>query len=275
MSKVKIKLVSIGHLPLGFDPKKIKNFSSSIFEVIRNIDNHELRCNSDGFGWEFSDDLVRNQMPRLNGADFMIAIVNVPLEDNWYSRRLGNNQVIFTFYEIKEILENANIPLENVIYRLLNAYTFAYKRNENKIPGFYEMTDFTHDETRGCIFDMNGIKSDLVSSCHNPIICSECKEKLRRDRVSNDDIESVEKDIKKIHKDLYFRILEKVKRHPIWALVLSSLFAFLLGVAGSITGSYVFEYINSAESEPRDITSGSIGQPAATVEKTPPQQSAN
>jgi hypothetical protein len=155
---------------LGFDPKKIKNFSSSLFEVIGKIDNHELRCNSDGFGWEFSDDLVREQMPKLNGADFMIAIVNVPLEDNWYSRRLGNNQVVFTFYEIKEILQSANIPLENVIYRLLNAYTFAYKRNENKIPEFHEMTDFTHDETRGCIFDMNGIKSDLVASCHNPII---------------------------------------------------------------------------------------------------------
>lgn len=275
MSKVKIKLISIGHLPLGFDPKKIKNSSSSLFEVIGKIDNHELRCNSDGFDWEFSDDLVREQMPKLNGADFMIAIVNVPLEDSWYSRRLGNNQVVFTFYEIKEILQSANIPLENVIYRLLNAYTFAYKRNENKIPEFHEMADFTHDETRGCIFDMNGIKSDLVASCHNPIICSECKEKLRRDRVSNDDIESAEKDIKKIRKDLYFRILEKVKRHPIWTLVLSSLFAFLLGVAGSITGSYVFEYLNSIESEPRDITSGSIGQPAATVEKTPPQQSAN
>ncbi|WP_305819445.1 hypothetical protein [Photobacterium leiognathi] len=79
MSKVKIKLVSIGHLPLGFDPKKIKNFSSSLFEVIGNIDNHELRCNSDGFDWEFSDDLVREQMPKLNGADFMIAIVNVSI----------------------------------------------------------------------------------------------------------------------------------------------------------------------------------------------------
>ena len=30
MSKVKIKLVSIGHLPLGFDPKKIKNFKASL-----------------------------------------------------------------------------------------------------------------------------------------------------------------------------------------------------------------------------------------------------
>ncbi|WP_251977752.1 hypothetical protein [Salinicola avicenniae] len=275
MSKVKIKIVSIGHLPLEFNPKKIRNFSSSLFEITGNIDNHELRCDSDGTDWEFSDNLVINQIPKVNGADFMIAIVNVPLEANWYSRRLGNNQIAFTFYEIKEILNFSNIPLENVIHRLLIAYTFAYKRNNNKIPEFHEMTDFTHDETRGCIFDMNGIKSDLVASCHTPIICGECKEKLRRDRVSNNDIESAEKDIKKIQKDLYFRILEKVKRYPIWTLILSSLFALLLGIIGSIAGSFIFDNLKSDESQQRYITDDPTGQPAATVEKTPEQQSTN
>jgi hypothetical protein len=243
MSKVRIKLISIGHLPLEFNSKKISKFPSSLFNVVGDIDNLALRCDSDGYDWEFSDSLVKDQMPKLNGADFMIAIVNVPLEDNWYSRRLGDNQVVFTFHEIKEILQVANIPLENVIYRLLNAYSFAYKRAGNKIPEFCEMSDFTHDETRGCLFDMNGLKGDLAASCHKPIICGECKERLRRDRVSDNEIKSAEKDIKKIQKDLYYRILEKVKRHPIYALVLSSLFAFSLGVAGSITGSYVFEYL--------------------------------
>src|SRR5208283_5115351 len=51
-------------------------------------------------------------------------IVNVPIQDNWYSRRLGNNQVVFTFHQINEFLEHFNIPIENVIYRLLYAYTW-------------------------------------------------------------------------------------------------------------------------------------------------------
>ncbi len=243
MSKVKIKLISIGHLPFEYNSKKILNFSSSLFEVEENIDNLALRCNSDSYDWAFSDDLVKKQMPELNGADYMIAIVNVPLEDNWYSRRLGNNQIVFTFHEIKEILQNANIPLENVIYRLLNAYTFAYKRSGNKIPDFSEMSSFTHDETRGCLFDMNGIKTDLIASCHKPIICGECKERLLRDRVSENEIKSAEKDIKNIKKDLYHSILSNVKRHPIFALVISSIFAVTLGIAGSIIGSYAFEYL--------------------------------
>lgn len=267
MSKVKIKLISIGHLPLEFNSKKISKFSSSLFEVEGNFDNLALRCDSDRYDWEFSDDLVKKQMPKLNGADFMIAIVNVPLEDNWYSRRLGDNQIVFTFHEIKEILQSDNIPLENVIYRLLNAYTFAYKRSGNKVPEFDEMNDFTHDETRGCLFDMNGLKADLIASCHKPIICGECKERLRRDRVSDDEIKSAEKDINKIQKDLYYRILANVKRHPVFALVVSSVFAFTLGVAGSITGSYIFECLQKKEPVPQDIN-GSNEKTPTPVDKT-------
>lgn len=268
MDKVKIKLVSIGHLPLEFNQKKIKKFSSSLFEVSE-FYNHKLQCNSDGFDWEFSDELVRDQMPNLDGADFMIAIVNVPLEDNWYSRIISNNKIVFTFYEIKEILLNSNIPLENVIYRILIAYTLAYKRYEKNIPKLHEV-NLIHDETRGCIFDMNGIKYDIVSSCHYPIICDDCKIEITKKLVSDNEIELAKKDIKKIRKDLYFRILDKIKSHPIWALFLSSLFAYFLGFSGSITGSYVFDLLKSDEVQQLDI--GSTGQPAVSGKKTPTQQ---
>ena len=170
MSKVRIKLVSIGHLPLDLQLQKIKRWESKTFEVVEEIDNYSLRCDSDGYGWEFSDIAVKGQLPCQFNADFLIAIVNVPIENNWYTRRLGDNQVVFTFYQIKEILEHHNIPLENVIYRLLYAYTLLFRRASNRIPNYDEAPGFTHDETRGCLFDMNGIKTDLVASCHNPQI---------------------------------------------------------------------------------------------------------
>jgi hypothetical protein len=245
VSKVRIKLVSIGHLPLEFQPKKIKKWESKIFEIVEEVDNYSLRCNSDGHNWEFSDSAVKGQLPQKFNADFMIAIVNVPIEDNWYSRRLGNNQVVFTFHQIKEILEHYNIPLENVIYRLLYAYTLVFKRAGNKIPDFKDTSGFTHDETRGCLFDMNGIKTDLAASCHNPQICDECQERLRQDKVSKSDIENAQSDIKRIKKDLYFRLIGHIKKHPIAALVISSLFALILGIAGSIVGSVIYEYIKN------------------------------
>jgi hypothetical protein len=257
MNKVKIKLVSIGHLPLEFQSKKVENWKSSTFEIVDEIDNFALRCDSDVDDWAFSDALVKNQLPVNSGSDFMIAIVNVPIEDNWYSRRLGDNQIVFTFHQINEILEHYNIPLENVIYRLLYSYTLLYRRAGNKIPDFSEAAGFTHDETRGCLFDMNGIKTDLVLSCHNPKVCDECQERLKQERVSHSDIENTQKDIKRIKKDLYYRIIGLVKKQPIWALVLSSLFALLLGTSGSIIGSYTYTYLTSGTVDEQGIPKGS------------------
>lgn len=245
MSKVRVKLATIGHMPLNFSAAKIKKWKSSTFEVVEDIDSFTLNCDSDGYNWEFSDQLVKKQLPKQFNADFIIAIVNVPIEDNWYSRRLGNNQVVFTFNEIKEILEHSNIPLENVIYRVLYAYTLLYRRAENKIPDFGEVAGYTHDETRGCLFDMNGIKTDLIASCHEPIICDECQVKLSNERVSKYDIDLSKKEIKKIRKDLYFRILGGVKKHPVWALTFSSFFAISLGVTSSLIVSCILAWVQA------------------------------
>lgn len=174
-----------------------------------------------------------------------MAIVNVPIEENWYSRRLGNNQIVFTFHQIKEFLSEENIPLENVILRVLYAYTLLYRRAGNKIPGFGEAPSFTHDDTRGCLFDMNGIKSDLVESCDTPIICDECQERLRKERVSRETINAAKNEIKGIKKYLYFRAADFVKRHPVAALLMSSAFAVLLGIAGSLVASFIYDAIKA------------------------------
>ncbi|MFQ2051964.1 hypothetical protein [Aeromonas veronii] len=246
MEKVKIKLVTIGHLPLHLNLQHISAWKSEIFELIGGIDNFNLRCDSDGSDWEFSDELLRNQLPNCTGADFLLAIVNVPIEDNWYSRRLGNNQIVFTFSQIRDFLVWENIPLENAIFRVLYAYTLLYLRSGNKIPEYGEAPSFTHDETRGCLFDMNGIKSDLVESCNKPVVCSECEERLRNERVSNQKINTVQKEIRKIRKHLYYRVFDFVKAKPVIALVISSAFAIFLGVAGSLLASVIYDSIKSS-----------------------------
>jgi len=245
MSKTRIKLVSIGHLPIDFQEKKVLGWKSSTFAIVGGIDNFALRCDSDAPDWAFSDELVRSQLPKKFDADFMVAIVNVPIENNWYSRRLGNNQIVFTFYETREILEQYNIPIENVIYRMLYAYTLLYKRAGDKIPTFGETPNFTHDETRGCLFDMNGIKTDLAAPCSTAIICDQCQERLRQERVSNDLIEATKLEIKRIRKDLYYRAFGFIKKYPIWALALSSAFALVLGITGSVAASFIYDRIKT------------------------------
>lgn len=230
---VRIKLVTIGYLPHDIRVEKFTKWKSEIFQFSEGIEHFSLRTNSDREHWEFSDSLITEQLPRISGVDFVVALVNVPIENNWYSRRIGNNQIVITFHEISNILREANIPLENVALRLLYSYALVYRQNGNRIPSVSEPIDFTHDETRGCIFDMNGIKTDLPSSCDKPQICDECQERLRNSRVSNDIIEQAQNEILNIRKDFYFRAVEFVKRHPVWALLISSCYAVLLNIIAS------------------------------------------
>jgi hypothetical protein len=241
MSKTKIRLITIGHMPPRIDFTKIKCWRSDLFELSGPIDHYSLCCDSDGLSWEYSDELLKQQLPHtgVGECDFTVAIVNVPIEDNWYSRRLGDDEIVFTFYQIREILAAGNIPPENAILRLLYSYTLVYIRNGNRIPIYGEGLTFTHDETRGCLFDMNGTKGDIVESCHHPKLCSECEERLSNGRVASRVISSAKREIHKIRKPIYYIALDFVKAKPLWALLISSVYAILLGVISTFISTYI------------------------------------
>jgi hypothetical protein len=147
MSKIKITLATVGHMPADFNRQKrqeIKEWDSSVFEILDGIESYSLNCDSDGHGWKYTDETLENVLPQKFNGEFLIAIVNVPLELNWYSRRLSENRVVFSFHEIKEILRLSNIPLDNVIYRLLYSYTLLYKRSGNCMGEFKQTTPKSH-----------------------------------------------------------------------------------------------------------------------------------
>lgn len=246
MVKTKISVVTIGHMPSEFDKRKIKSWKSALFTVVGDIENYSLTEDSDGYGWEFTDENLEKILPDQFQGNFLIAIVNVPIELNWYSRRLSNNRVVFTFHEIKDILEHFNLPLENVVFRLLYAYTFLFKRSGERIPPNEAPTNFTHDETRGCLFDMNGIKTDIVYSLHEPIICPDCVGRLRKEKVSNETISKAQKEIVKIKKPLFYRIITFVKKHPIWSMLISAITAIVLGAIGSYIATVIYEATKNA-----------------------------
>ncbi|MBL1420426.1 MAG: hypothetical protein COC24_007950 [Alphaproteobacteria bacterium] len=178
MKKVKISVATVGYINTNFDRQKILKWKSKLFEVNKEILSYEVLNNSDGVSWEYSDLNMAANLPTDFESDLLICIVNVPLKDNFYTRRLNKNRVVFTFHEIQTILEYSNIPLENVVYRLLYSYALIYKGLKG-IPPNSEFANFTHDDTRGCLYDMNGIKTDIIHSCNKPIICPMCVERLK------------------------------------------------------------------------------------------------
>lgn len=230
-------------MPARFDKNKLLKWESSHFFIDQSIDDYALTCDSDIEDWAFSDRLMLDQLPSLSEYDFLIAITNVPLEGNWYSRRLGNNKVLFTFHEIKDYLAYENIPLENAILRVLYAYSMVYMRNCKSIPDYETVLSFTHDETKGCLFDMNGIKTDLIESCAPPIICRDCEHKFSGKNIPINLIQTIKKEIKKIKKPLYYRWVDFVKDHPIISLIISVFSVVFLGVISSTIATFFYEKI--------------------------------
>lgn len=243
MGMLKIKLVTLGQLPMNLDKIKLTKYKSCIFELDNSIDNYPITDNADGDNWEFMDKNILKMLPSQYDGDFLIAMTHVPLECNYYARRFSNNRICITFHEMADFLKYDNIPLENLVYRLVYSYSLIYLRNNNRIPLQNERANFTHDETRGCVFDMNGIKSDIIYSVNKPQICDSCLIDLAKDKVPKNKLDSIQGELIKIQKPVYYRIAEFVKKYPMWSFIISSLVAILLGVIGSLIASFIWENI--------------------------------
>lgn len=241
MAHVRISLVTVGHMPPGLHLDVVRNWRSSLFELMRAVPSYALTRQSDGPDWSFSDAAINSDVPPLGDADFLVALVNVPLEDNYYVRRLRGNRIVMTFHEVHDIMLAADIPLENAVLRTLYASALLYRRVGNAIPATNELSHYTHDETRGCLFDMNGIKTGLVKSCSRPIVCTECSIALQNMHVATSLVTAVQRELRGIRKPLYFRLLDAVKAHPVLALTISSAAAIVLGALGSLLAALLYD----------------------------------
>ncbi len=244
MTKVKIKIIFLGHIPHSINTEKIGKWKSELFEIVKPINTVAIVGDSDGAYWEYSDANIEEQLPDRDGADVLLAVTNVPLQSNYFARRFSNDRVCMTYNTMTEILKFDNIPLENLIFRVLYSIAFVYKRYGNRIPLASENTNFAHDETRGCIFDMNGVKTDVVYSLSGPQLCHSCVETLTtlpQHRIEKEIITKVQWELKKIKKGFYYQITDFIKTKPILAIVVSSLFAIILGVIGSTIATIIWE----------------------------------
>lgn len=246
MSKVKIKLAFLGHIPHSIDTNKIKKWKSDLFEISGQISSYNIVGDSDGQHWEYSDAVISRQLPDRDGADVLIAVTNVPLQYNYYVRGFTDNKACMTYQTMAEILRFDNIPLENLIMKILYFISFAYKYYGNQTPQSTDRIDIIHDEAKGCIFDFNGYKTDVIYSLNKPCICPSCVEKLtsnQQHRIERNLVDKVQQELKGIKKGLYFQLADFVKRRPILAIIISSAFALALGIIGSTLSTILWEKV--------------------------------
>jgi hypothetical protein len=240
MSKIKIKIGVIGYLPFEFNRKVINKWKSNIFEIVGEIDDFHFNGDSDTLEWGYSDSLLSKELPIKYDGDFFVGITYVPLELNFYSRRLDNNRLVLSYYELHQILKAENIPVENLLLRLLYASCLVYLRNEQSIPKSTEWIGYTHDDTRGCLFDFNGNKDDIIYSLDKPTICDDCTNRIRAEKVPDIYITLIKKEINKITKGNFYKLEGFIKKRPIVSNLLSAAFGITLSLIASIIYGSIF-----------------------------------
>lgn len=239
-----MQLMILGAMPIKLNVRRIEAWKSEVFEVVgKNRIERDLENVGANEKWEFKDADLERHMDHITtqGADFTIAIVNLKLEQNYYSRRVSGNRIIFSLNQIGDYLKQENIPLENAILRSLYLYSLVYLRDK-KIPSLASQK-ITHDETRGCLFDMNGIHREIVISAQKPRLCDQCAVELKSKGVDRRYVDATQSELRRLRKPLYHRVLCWVQEKPLTALVISSVYAIFLGAIGSLIASYIWDRI--------------------------------
>ena len=231
MHPIKISLVSLGNLKYPVNISELEAWRSDLLAIQHGASVGHLP-DADGRNWEYTDLQLLNVLEVDNGSDFTVGLINVPLEDNYYMRRLTDKVAVLSFYEMAEIVRYSDCTIEQYILRNLYVLTVLVVANGKHIPPDYTM--WAHDEVRGCLFDMNSNKSDIVFSLHRPKLCPACKTRLSSKQVPADFVPILERELLRIQKTLFVRMTEGIKQHPIIALLLTATSGVLLNLIASI-----------------------------------------
>ncbi len=96
--------------------------------------------------WGYSDNTLENELSLQSDFDFLLIISNVPLQDDFYARRLSHNSIVITLRDVSDIFRNENINFKNYIICIVYRYLFVYFIYGNHIPLMSEKTNLTHDD---------------------------------------------------------------------------------------------------------------------------------
>jgi len=234
MLPIKISLVSLGALKHPVNVSLLEGWQSRVFKLHHDASVGHLP-DADGDDWQYTDACLRGVLQQDPDADFTLGIINVPLEGNFYLRRLTDKTGVLSLYEMAEIVLYSEFTLEQYILRNIYELSVLFAANGKLIPSDYG--SWAHDEVRGCLFDMNSSKSDILFSMHRPKLCPACKTRIAAKQVPAELFSALEQELPRIKKALFSRMTEWVKLHPIFALLIASASAVLL----NIVASFIYE----------------------------------
>ena len=236
--KYKIAIVRLGHCQHIVDFKAIKAWKSKLFEItgIYCVE-HLPECDiQDGY---LDVKYGKNDLSPLiscpSDCDFVVGIMPYRFIDNFYLHRISDNSAVISLYGIADILKTDNISIEHFVIKQI--YEMCAIKHLIKDLSSNDVYKIVHLDTRGCLFDMNGERSDIVYNTEQPIICDECKGKFKKKQVQQEIIEQFEKELKKIKKPFILRAEGWIKRYPLVAIFLSFAMSVIISVMANVVCS--------------------------------------
>lgn len=217
---LKIKLLKTNNIHLKVDWNKLI-VKSKLIEISNDYDYMNVNNFLVGNGYSHEVYLdyekLREKIKVPNEFDIVIGITDFAFGDNFYVKRLSNKVALVSISTIKYILED-KIPLENFLLKCIYELSTMYSLYGNDLRE-YEIPPIIHEDTRRCLFDMNGDLLETLISTKNIIVCEECKRALQKGQLHEEYISNLEKELKKIKVPVYIRLREWFKQKTITALL--------------------------------------------------------
>jgi hypothetical protein len=236
MNKTKITLVILGNLRQNLDFKKLKRFRSKYFMIadIEKITDLPEPFKDDGYlDVTYSRDDVIEIMNRTNNSELILGLINYRFTDNFYLHRTCSNKACLSIADIDVLLQSRNISIENFI--LKNIYEIVtFKYSLGTLVDNESIYKFLHRDTRGCLFDMNGDKYDVIYNTEKPKICDACRASFNGTSLPEKYISNLEKELKRLKRPLILRIELFIKKYPLFSILLTFLSTVLINIVSNI-----------------------------------------
>jgi hypothetical protein len=203
----------------------------------------------DGEDWGYTCETLRKIVVNdSRNSDFTVAITGDRLDDNYYIHRLGSRACVMSYFMLTDVIQRNGNTVENFVLRNIYVLEAIYRQHGESLVN--DDRSFVHDDTRGCLFDMNGWKENIVFSMHRPILCHECAARLKSKSLPTRYVDLLTSEINRIRKPMYNQILDLIKAHPWKAFFLASVWGLVL----NISASFIYDEFKSR------FTTGSSAQ---------------
>lgn len=235
MKKLNVKLVLVGHLRNTLDLKKLQRFKSRFFTIaeVERINTLPTSKKEDGYlDIVYSRSEVTKLLNPIDGADLVVGIMNYRFDDHFYLHRAGDHKACISIADIDRILLSHNISIENFILKnIFEMIVFANTLGKLDTDDVYK---FVHKDTRGCLFDLNGDKLDVLYNTERPIICDSCKAQINSKSVPGNFTAHLESELRRIRKPYTCTVELFIKKYPLFSLLLTFFFGVLVNIVSNI-----------------------------------------